>query len=78
MEEIKYRKIIECCYQCVAPKRHPGCHDRCPEYLKERKERDAFLEAERKRKEISNGITIQRTAGVTKALRKRRYNKDGK
>ena len=27
---------IECCYKCVAPKRHPGCHDKCKEYLKEK------------------------------------------
>lgn len=22
---------VTCCLQCVAPKRHPGCHDKCPE-----------------------------------------------
>lgn len=30
-------KLFECCHHCTAPKRHPGCHDRCPEY-KEQKE----------------------------------------
>ena len=26
---------ITCCRYCVAPKRHPGCHAKCPEYNKE-------------------------------------------
>lgn len=38
--------MFECCHHCVAPKRHPGCHDRCEEYksvksaIKEKKERE--------------------------------------
>lgn len=37
---------FECCHHCVAPKRHPGCHDICKEYIsvksaiKEKKERE--------------------------------------
>lgn len=33
---------ITCCKDCVAPKRHPGCHDTCKEYFeqKERWEKD--------------------------------------
>lgn len=27
---------IQCCRYCVAPKRHPGCHDTCKEYLEEK------------------------------------------
>lgn len=27
---------IKCCKDCVAPKRHPGCHGVCPEYLYEK------------------------------------------
>ena len=26
---------IKCCYGCVAPKRHIGCHASCPEYRAE-------------------------------------------
>lgn len=29
-----------CCYECVAPKRHPGCHAHCEEYIAEKSERD--------------------------------------
>lgn len=37
---------FECCHHCVAPKRHPGCQDKCKEYIsvksaiKEKKERE--------------------------------------
>ncbi len=67
---------IKCCRHCVAPKRHPGCHGNCPEDLKEKAVYDILKEAERKKKAISHGITAQRTASVTKALRERR-NKYG-
>lgn len=28
--------IIKCCKDCVAPKRHIGCHADCKEYLEEK------------------------------------------
>lgn len=31
-----------CCYGCVPPKREPGCHSTCPEYLKQKAEHDAL------------------------------------
>ena len=27
---------IECCKNCIAPKRHLGCHAECPEYIGEK------------------------------------------
>lgn len=42
---------IKCCRYCVPPKRHPGCHSKCPDYLKERAEYDqkkAMIDAKRK------------------------------
>lgn len=24
---------MDCCKYCKAPKRHPGCHDTCPDYI---------------------------------------------
>lgn len=27
---------IKCCKDCVAPKRYPGCHGVCPEYIHEK------------------------------------------
>ena len=31
-------KKINCCLNCVAPKRHLGCHDTCKEYKREKDE----------------------------------------
>lgn len=28
--------MIKCCRNCVAPKRHVGCHGTCKEYLEEK------------------------------------------
>lgn len=27
---------IKCCKDCVPPQRHPGCHSKCEQYLKEK------------------------------------------
>ena len=32
------------CQECVAPKRYPGCHDKCEEYQAWKKEHDALKE----------------------------------
>lgn len=39
---------IHCCKNCVAPKRHPGCHSTCKEY---RDERAKLTEANKKQRE---------------------------
>ena len=67
--------MIRCCYGCVAPKRYPGCHAQCPEYIQEKAVHDAQNEAVWQKKKISNGITSIRTAGVNKAIRKGRIRK---
>lgn len=66
--------MIRCCYGCVAPKRYPGCHAHCPEYIQEKAIHDAQNEAERKKKQISNGLAVQRNASVEKALRNGKRN----
>lgn len=65
---------INCCKGCVAPKRHEACWGHCPEYLAEKAQYDARMEAERKRKSIEVGITNARTNAVVKALKSRRYS----
>lgn len=42
---------ISCCYNCVPPKRHPGCHSTCPEYIEEKKQSEKMREAIRQQKE---------------------------
>lgn len=49
---------IKCCKNCVAPKRHIGCHATCAEYLSEKKEHDELRDKERKWREAENGIYI--------------------
>ena len=63
---------ISCCKGCVPPKRNPYCHASCQEY-------NAEKEAHEKRKAeysgdavIKSGLTAQKAAAVTKALKKRK------
>lgn len=42
--------MITCCKDCVAPKRHVGCHADCQEYIDEKKKHDERkAEIDRKR-----------------------------
>lgn len=59
--------MIKCCYGCVAPKRHPGCHDHCPEYLSEKFVHDQQREEANKKKENLLGIYNQRDKAVHRA-----------
>ena len=45
---------IKCCNGCVAPKRYPGCHSHCPEYIEAKAKHDEEKAAERKKKENLN------------------------
>lgn len=65
---------INCCKGCVAPKRYPGCHGRCPEYLEEKARWDELMAAERKKLDTQYGITSARSEAVGKALKSRRYS----
>ena len=56
-----------CCHGCVAPKRHPGCHDHCPEYIKEKAQHNAEKAEEDKRKRIEYGIISQLKSGIRRA-----------
>lgn len=63
---------IKCCKDCIAPKRYPGCHDVCPEYIHEKalweEEKKIIREEHRIRRELYE----QRSKGVRKALKHRR------
>ena len=67
--------MINCCRDCVAPKRHVGCHSDCPDYLKEKRihdERKAEIDKER---QAILGIRDSRTRVVARALKRRRGGK---
>ena len=66
---------IKCCLGCVAPKRHPGCHSSCPDYLAEKAESDRQKEHYDRDRSITNAIYLERGKKVAKAMRKRRSYK---
>ena len=63
---------IKCCQPCVPPKRHPGCHDTCPDYIKEKAEDAEKKEKDRKRRAVAAGLRDQRDRSVCKALKRRK------
>lgn len=60
------------CKGCVAPKRYPGCHSHCPEYLKAKAEYEERKAIEDKKKRTDQDIYLQRSDAVAKAMRGRR------
>ena len=63
---------IYCCMGCVSPRRTPGCHDTCKDYIEEKaafEEQKAAADARRK---INNEIYSQKAAGIHRARRKHR------
>ena len=63
------------CKGCVAPKRHPGCHGTCLEYLAYKAEYDKRKAAYDRERDISVGIIISRREKVYKAMKDRRKMK---
>lgn len=64
-----------CCYGCVPPKREPGCHSTCPEYLKQKAAHDALKAKTDEQRRINQSIYYSRGDKVEKALRYRRNKK---
>ena len=60
---------IECCHYCVAPKRYPGCHGKCQEYLEEKAEYEKRKRAYYGDPNVNQGLYGQRAARVEKALK---------
>lgn len=65
---------IKCCKGCVAPKRYPGCHDRCPEYKKDKAEYEARKAIADRAKYTDQEIYSQKSKAVAKATKNRRYS----
>ena len=59
------------CKDCAAPKRYPGCHDHCAEYIAERSEHDRRKAIYDRERNISNAIYCNRSEKVYKAMRER-------
>lgn len=66
---------IHCCKGCVAPKRFPGCHASCPEYLHDKAEHDRRKAVYAKERDIDCAIIGNRGKKVYEALKNKRYKK---
>lgn len=69
---------IRCCHGCIAPKRHPGCHGTCPEYLKEKAEYDAKMAEDYKQRKLIQNLNGQRYNAIHRADKGKRKRKEGK
>lgn len=69
---------ISCCNGCVAPKRYPGCHGSCPEYIKEKAELNARMEEDKQRRRIIYDLNARRRryAAIARAVNNQRKYKE--
>lgn len=67
--------MIYSCKGCVAPKRHPGCHSTCPEYLADKERHDKEKADADKKKMVEAGLTSQTFVGVNRAHKAQRRMK---
>ena len=64
---------ITCCYGCVAPKRHPGCHDHCPEYIEQKAKHDKERIALAEQNSISRREKARGRTAACEIRRRKRY-----
>lgn len=55
--------MIHCCKNCVAPRRHLGCHSSCEDYIREKKDSDELRESMKRQKDLEVGLRKQRKRG---------------
>lgn len=63
---------MKCCKGCVAPKRYPGCSDKCPDYFAEWIIHQAMRCEEKNRSSLANGLSDQayRERKISKSMNK--------
>lgn len=66
---MRYR--IECCKDCVPPKRHVGCHSSCKEYIDEKAE----YEIDKRKEKDSINPLIYRSQFVGNAIHRKKNSK---
>lgn len=67
--------MIYCCYGCVAPKRYPGCHGVCQEYLAQKEEHDRIKAEHDKANQTTGAIVGSQMDKVYKAMKGMRTKK---
>lgn len=63
---------ITCCKECVPPKRYPGCHGSCEEYISQRIEYKRLKDAYYQKERVAGAICGERCVKVYKAMQDRR------
>lgn len=71
------QSVIRCCYGCQAPKRHPGCHDHCPEYQQEKQDYEKRKAELDRKKAISGGVYAERAEKVHSFSRRKSSGRNG-
>ena len=67
--------MIYCCKGCEAPKRYPGCHGVCQDYLEQKKEHDRLKAEHDKANQIKTAIIGSQMKKVYKAMKDRKNRK---
>lgn len=61
--------IINCCRECVPPKRHTACWGHCPEYLAEKELHERKKAEYEKELKITGAIWEERRRKMDKAIK---------
>lgn len=69
--------MFDNCKTCIPPKRHPGCHDKCPDYIKDKKEHEEFKNKVWEEKRKVGDVSTYKKEAVSKA-RNRNFKKNKK
>lgn len=67
--------MISSCKNCVAPKRYPGCHSVCQEYLEAKAEHERRKEEYYRDERLNVAINLDRGKKVYNALKGYRTSK---
>ena len=67
--------MIYCCKGCEAPKRYPGCHSVCQEYLEQKAEYDKRKTELDEKRRLTQAICGDRARKVYNAFKGYRGNK---
>lgn len=65
------------CKGCTPPKRYPGCHSTCPDYIRDKAEYDKRKEIASKQNRIDQGLTQQKFNAINKANKHKRKGGKG-
>ena len=66
---------ISSCKDCVAPKRYPGCHSVCQEYLEQKVEHDRLKAIHDREHRVTVDIYTSRNEKIYQAMKDRRNKK---